>query len=68
MIKRTKLEIYAYSEHGTVKDFVDFIGISNVSFWKWVVKRAKPSIKHAKNIEILTKGVITEEYLRNRMD
>lgn len=68
MLKRTKIEIYAYSNHGTVKDFLDFIGITRMTFWRWVLKRAKPSVKHAKSIEILTKGAITEEYLRNRMD
>jgi DNA-binding transcriptional regulator YdaS (Cro superfamily) len=68
MIKRTKLEIYAYAQYGTIKDFSEIIGVTPVTLWKWIVKRAKPSKRHAQNIERLTNGAITEDYLRNRMD
>lgn len=68
MIKRTKLEIYAYTKYGTLKDFSEVIGVTPITLWKWIVKRAKPSKRHALQIEKLTDGAITEEYLRNRMD
>lgn len=68
MIKRTKLEIYAYSKYGTIKDFAKFIGVTPITLWYWIVKRTKPSKRNAQHIEKLTDGDITEDYLRNKMD
>jgi DNA-binding transcriptional regulator YdaS (Cro superfamily) len=68
MIKRTMLEIYAYSKYGSMKEFANFIGITPVTLWQWIVKRKRPSKRNAQYVEKITDGVITEEYLRDRMD
>lgn len=68
MVKRTKLEVYAFTYHGTMSEFADFIGITSVTLWKWIMKKAKPSKKNAQRVEKLTNGAITADYLRSRMD
>lgn len=66
-MKKTKLEIYAYTNYGSVNKFAEAINLSPIAIWYWLRKIYKPSVKHAKMIEKLTNGEITEDYLRNHL-
>jgi len=65
MKRRTKLEVYAYTNHGNMQLFAKAIRISYITLWNWINGKAKPSKQNAKMIEQFTKGEITAEYLRN---
>lgn len=68
MVKKTQLEIYAYTYFGSISQFAYFIGITPVTLWKWINKKVRPRKNNAEKIEKLTRGVITVDYIRNKMD
>lgn len=64
---KTKLEIYAFTNFGSLKAFSDAIGISYVSLWNWNRKRRRISRRNAEYIETFTNKQLTIDYLRNEL-
>ena len=67
-IKRTKLEIYAFTEHGTMTAFADYLGVTNMTLYNWYTKKKRPSKNNALMVERMTHGALTAEYMREWMD
>lgn len=64
MMQRTKLEMYAYSRRMTLRELAKLLDVSIVTLWKWIYKKAKPTVRNAEYVQLMTNGEITVQDLR----